>query len=155
MGHTVELRQITEEAAAAYVREPACLVREERDRHAEFSKHYHVDFDFDAWDKAHKCRGYDWIMLVKGLVSLRTEAHRLVVHGGQAIGGLEESWQLEGDAKVLSAEQVVALHEVLAPVSLSPADEDFKGHACMFEDFQAFLKEAVEADSALLIFVRP
>jgi hypothetical protein len=155
MGHTVNLRQITQEEADAYVKEPARLVQEERDRHEEFSKHYHVDFDFDEWDKVRKQRGYDWIVLVKGLVSLHKTAHSLVVHGGQAVGGLEESWQLEGDAKVLSSEQVVKLYEVLAPILLSPADEDFDGHALMLEDFQDFLKEAVDTDKALLIFVRP
>lgn len=155
MGHTVKLRQITQEEADAYVKEPARLVQEERDRHEEYIKHSHVDFDFDEWNKARKQRGYDWIVLVKALVSLHKTAHSLVVHGGQSVGGLEESWQLEGDAKVLSSEQVVKLYEVLAPIWLSPADEDFDGHALMFEDFQGFLKETVEANKALLIFVRP
>lgn len=155
MGATVELRQVTEKVAAAYVREPACLIQDERNRHEEFSKHYHVGYDFDAWDKARKQRGYDWVVLVKGLVSFSKTAHTLVVHGGQPIGGLEESWQLEGNAKVLNAAQVSILYHALAPVSVSWADEDFSGQAEMFEDFQSFLKEAVETDKALLIFVRP
>ena len=155
MGATCELWQITKEEADAYIKGPALLVQEERDRHEEFSKQNHVGFDFEAWDKARKQRGYNWIVLVKALVSLHKTAHSLVVHGGQSVGGLQESWQLEGDAKVLSSEQVAKLHEVLAPVLLSPADEDFDGHALMLEDFQDFLKEAVEVNSALLIFVRP
>jgi hypothetical protein len=86
MGLGVKLRQITEKEAITYVREPACLIQEKRVRHEEFSRSYHVDFDFKAWDNAHKQRGYDWVVLIKALVSFDKVAHGLVVHGGQEVG---------------------------------------------------------------------
>jgi hypothetical protein len=155
MGATVELRQISEAAAATYMREPAYLIQEERDRHEEFSKHYHVDFDFDEWDKARKQRGYDWVVLVKGIVSFSKVAHSLVVSDAQPIGGLEESWEMEGNASVLTAKQVSILYNELAPIVLSPDDEHFDGHALMLQDFQSFLQEAVDTGKALLIFQAP
>jgi hypothetical protein len=155
MGATVELRQITAQEATAYVQEPAYLIQVERAKQKDFSENYHIGFDSEEWDKAHMQRGYDWIVLVKALVSLNRIAHSLIVHGGQPVGGLEESWQLAGDVKVLDLEQVAALYQALAPVSLSQADEHFNGHAIMLKDFQSFLKEAVETNKALLIFIRP
>lgn len=155
MGHTVVLRQVTQQEATAYLREPAYLIQVEQAQHEEFSRHWQVNFDSNEWNKARKTRSYDWIVLVKGLVSSRKIAHSLVVHGGQQVGGLEESWQLGGDARVLDAEQVSLVYQALAPVSITWANEDFSGQTELFEDFQDFLKEAVEAGKALVIIVSP
>jgi hypothetical protein len=155
MGATCELRQLEQEAAEAYVRQPTLLVALRQGEHEKFRKEYHLGFVFKLWNEAKKVRAYDWVVLVKGLVSFSKTAHSLVVHGGQPIGGVEESWQLEGDAKVLSPEQVTILHQSLDSVSLSQADEYFEGHAMMFQDFQCFLKEAAETNKALLVFVAP
>jgi hypothetical protein len=149
------LRQITQEEAAAYLREPAYLIQVEQARHEEFSKHWHVNFDFNEWNKVRKQRSYDWIVVVKGLVSFSKIAHGLVVHDSQQVGGLEESWQLGGNARVLNAEQVSTVYQALAPVSVTWANEDFSGQTELFEDFQDFLKEAFETGKALLIIVSP
>lgn len=153
MGATCELRQITQEEAATYLREPAYLIQVEHARHEDYSRHWQANFDSDEWNKAWKRRSYDWIVLVKGLVSFRKTAHSLIVHGGQQVGGLEESWQLGGDARILNAEQVSTVYRALAPVSVTWANEDFSGQTEMFEDFQNFLKEAVETGKALLLIV--
>jgi len=158
MGATCELQQITQEVAEAYVRQPALLVKAQRTEHEEFSKKWHPCFDFTSWYEAKKARSYDWVVLVKGLVSFSSTAHHLIVHGGQPVGGLEESWQLEGSAKVFNPKQVATLHHALASVSLGQADEQFEGHATLveeFQDFQRFLKEATETNKALLLFVGP
>jgi hypothetical protein len=157
MGAACGLRQITEAEAAAYLREPAYFIQVERARHEEFSKYYHVGFDFDEWNKAHKQRSYDWIVLVKGLVSFSKVSHSLIVYGGQPIKGFkveDEAW-LSGEARVLSPEQVLAIHQVLAPVLVNWGNEDFSGQTEMFEDFQSFLKESTEFGKALLVLVGP
>jgi hypothetical protein len=153
MGATCELQQITQEAAGAYVRQPMLLVELRRAEHKQFSKEWHPGFDYTQWYEAKKARTYDWVVLVRGLVSFSKTAHRLIVHGGQPIGGLAESWQLEGNAKVLGSEQVITLHHALASISVSQVDEHFDGHALMFQDFQRFLKDATEMNKALLVFV--
>jgi hypothetical protein len=155
MGSTVQLRQITDEEAATYVQQPAHFIQVQRAKREESSKHWQVDFDFDEWDKVRKQRSYDWVVLVKGLVSFSRVAHSLVVRDAQPIGGLEESWEMEGNASVLTAEQVSVLYNALAPISLSPDDEHFDGHALMLQDFQSFLQEAVASGKALLIFQAP
>lgn len=155
MGSTVELRQITDEEAAIYVQQPAHFIQVQRARREESNKHWQADFDFNEWDKVRKQRGYDWIVLVKGLVSFSKVAHSLVVRDAKPIGGLEESWEMEGNASVLTAEQVLVLYNALVSISLSPDDEHFDGHALMFQDFQSFLQEAVDTGKALLIFQAP
>ena len=153
MGATCELRQITQEEAVAYLRAPAHLIQVKQARHEEFSKYRQVNFDSDEWNKARKTRSYDWIVLVKGLVSFSKTAHSLVVHGGQQVGRLEESWQLSGDARVLDDEQVSVVYRALASLSVTWANVNFSDQTEMFEDFQNFLKEAVETGKALLITV--
>jgi hypothetical protein len=155
MGATCSLQQITQEAAEAYVRQPTLLVEAQRAEHEEFVKQWHPRFDFTPWNEARKQRLYDWVVLVKGLLSLSSIAYQLGVHGGQPVGGLKESWQLEGEAKVFNHEQVATLYHALASVSLSQADEHFEGHALIIQDFQRFLKEAAETGKALLLFVGP
>ncbi|MFD2721965.1 hypothetical protein ACFST9_24825 [Hymenobacter monticola] len=155
MGATCSLQQISQEAAEAYVRQPILLVKAQQAEHEDFSRQWHPRFDFTLWNEARKQRLYDWVVLVKGLLSLSSEAYQLGVHGGQQVGGLEESWQLEGDAKVFNPEQVATLYQAMASVSLSPADEHNEEYALMVQDFQRFLKEAAETGKALLLFVGP
>jgi hypothetical protein len=152
---TCSLQQITWEAAEAYVRQPLLLVEAQRAEHEEFIKQWHPRFDTTSWYEAKKARSYDWVVLVKGMVSFSSIAHHLIVHGGQPVGGLEESWQLEGEAKVFNPEQVATLYHNLASISLNQTNEHFEGHAFMFHDFQSFLKEATETNKALLLFVGP
>lgn len=141
--------------AEEYLRQPALFIEAQREQHEKFKAVWHHSFDYTRWYEAKKARTYDWVLLVKGLVSFSKIAHSLIVYGGQPIGGLEESWQLEGNAKMLNLEQVTILHYALASVSLSQADEHFDGHALIFQDFQRFLKEATETNKALLVFVGP
>jgi hypothetical protein len=162
MAATCEIRQIIAEDADAYVREPALLIQAEQTKREieqeAARKRRQTDPNSEWWEETvvdDRVRHYDWIVLVKGIVSFSKIAHSLVVHGGRPIGGLEESWQLEANAKVLDVEQVVTVYQELAPVSVTWANEDFSGQAEMFEDFQKFLKEATETGKALLIFVGP
>jgi Domain of unknown function (DUF1877) len=155
VGVTCELQQITQAVAEEYLRQPALFIEAQREEHEKFKAVWRPGFDYTRWYEEKKARTYDWVVLVKGLVSFSKIAHSLMVYGGQPIAELEESWQPEGNAKVLSLEQVATLHHALASVSLSQADEHFDGHALMFQDFQCFLKEATETNKALLIFVGP
>ncbi|MBR7720187.1 hypothetical protein KCG47_07015 [Microvirga sp. SRT04] len=134
------------------------LVEVLRAEQEEFIKQWHPRFDSTSWYEAKKARSYDWVVLVKGMLSFSSIAHHLIVHGGQPVGGLEESWQLEGEAQVFHPDEVATLYRALASISLSQADEQFDGDALMvemFQDFQRFLQEATEVNNALLLFVGP
>lgn len=155
MGNVIELRHITAEEADNYVRQPSQLIQEERARREEFSKRRHIDFDYSQWESAHKQRNYGYKLLF-GLVSVSKYALDLLAHAGQPIGGLEESWQLEGSAEILSVEQVTQLYTNLLVAPAMPTSESYEIEAALlFQDLLTFLQEAVEASSALLIIETP
>ncbi|MGI4869577.1 MAG: hypothetical protein ACRYFX_00185 [Janthinobacterium lividum] len=155
MGNIIELRQITAAEADAYLRQPSQLIQAQRSERKELDKLWHIGFDYDQWEKAHKRRSYKWKLLF-GLVSVSEDAFDLLAHGGQPIGGLEESWELEASAEVLSVEQIFKLYNNLLLAPVLPATESYEIEAALiFQDLLAFLQEAVEAGKALLIIEAP